>query len=46
MARAHAVAGNRDEALEWRDRAREAVVTIPNGEDREPIEADIATLPL
>ena len=46
MARAHAVAGDRDAALEWRDRAREAVAAIPETEDREPVERDLATLPL
>ena len=46
MARAHAVAGDRGAALEWRDRAREAVAAIPEAEDREPIEGDLATLPL
>jgi len=46
MARAHAVAGDRDAALEWRDRAREAIAAIPEAEDREELEGDIATLPL
>ena len=46
MARAHAVAGDRARALEWRDRATEAVAAIPEAEDREIIEGDIATLPL
>lgn len=46
MARAHAVAGDRAAALEWRDRARETVAAIPEAEDREPIEGDLATLPL
>ena len=46
MARASAVAGDRTAALEWRERAREAVAGITGAEDREIIEGDIATLPL
>jgi hypothetical protein len=46
MARALAVAGDRAAALEWRDRAREAVAAIVEPGDREIIEGDIATLPL
>jgi len=46
MARAHAVAGDRAAALEWRDRAREAAAAIAEPHDREIIEGDLATLPL
>ena len=46
MARAHAVAGDRAAALEWRDRARAAVAGIAEAHDREIIEGDLATLPL
>jgi DNA-binding transcriptional MerR regulator len=46
LARAHAIAGDRAAALEWRDRAREALAGISEAEDREIIEGDIATLPL
>jgi hypothetical protein len=46
MARAHAVAGDRPRAEEWRGRARTAVAAIEDKDDREQIEQDIATLPL
>ena len=46
MARAHAVAGDITIATSWRDRAREALAAIPDADDREVIEGDLATLPL
>jgi DNA-binding transcriptional MerR regulator len=46
LARAHAVAGSREEAEAWRSRAREAVAAIAGAEDRELIEGDLATIPL
>jgi DNA-binding transcriptional MerR regulator len=46
MARALAVAGDRAAAEGWRDRAKAAVAAIEDADDREPIEQDIATLPL
>jgi hypothetical protein len=46
MARAHVVAGDRAIALEWRDRAREALAGIVEPEDRQTLEADLASLPL
>lgn len=44
LARAHAVAGSRHEAEAWQARAREALATVPDAEDRELIESDLATL--
>ena len=46
MARAAAVAGDRDAAIAWRDRARAGLAGIADIEDREHIEGDLATLPL
>ena len=46
LARAHAVAGDAAEAEAWRGRAREALADVADAEDREPIEGDLATLPL
>jgi DNA-binding transcriptional MerR regulator len=46
MARSHAVAGDIAAATSWRDRAREALAAIPDADDREVIEGDLATLPL
>jgi DNA-binding transcriptional MerR regulator len=46
LARAHAVAGDTATALAWRDRAREALAAVPDTDDREIIEGDLATLPL
>lgn len=46
MARAHAVAGDRPAAEEWRARARAAVAAIADPEDRQIIEQDLATLPM
>ena len=45
LARAHAVAGQRDEADAWQSRARESLARVADAEDREPIEGDLATLP-
>jgi DNA-binding transcriptional MerR regulator len=46
MARAHAIAGDIAAATSWRDRAREALASISEADDREVIEGDLATLPL
>jgi len=46
LARALAVAGDRTEAEAWRARAREALTSVAEAEDRELIEGDLATLPL
>jgi len=46
MARALAVAGDREAAEDWRARARAAVAAIADEEDRQLIEQDLATLPL
>lgn len=46
MARANAVVGDRAAALEWRERAREALAGIAEAGDREVIEGDLGTLPL
>jgi hypothetical protein len=45
LARANAVAGQRDEADAWRSRAREGLAQVADAEDRELIEGDLATLP-
>jgi hypothetical protein len=44
LARAYSVAGDRKERDAWLSRAREAVKSIKNEEDREPIEADLKTV--
>jgi len=46
MARALAVSGDRAGAEAWREKARTAVATIEDADDRGQIEQDIATLPL
>jgi DNA-binding transcriptional MerR regulator len=46
MSRASAAAGDRTNAQAWRDRAKAALEQIENPADREPIEQDIATLPI
>lgn len=46
LARAHAVAGDRDAAVAWRTRSREALADVADADDREQIERDLATLPL
>ena len=45
LARAHAVAGNRDESHGWRDRARAAAAGIGDAEDRELLLTDLADIP-
>jgi len=45
-ARAAAVAGNRDEAIAWGDKARAALADISDPGDREVIEGDLATVPI
>ena len=44
LARAYAVAGDRDEARRWRDRAIEALDAVDDPEDRAVVEGDIASL--
>jgi hypothetical protein len=46
MARALAVAGDRQAAAEWKAKAALALEAIPDSEDRTPIEGDLATLPV
>jgi hypothetical protein len=46
LARASTVAGDAREAEAWLARAREAVAKISDPEDREVIEADLASLPV
>jgi hypothetical protein len=44
LARAHALAGDADEARRHADRARELAAGVAGAEDREHLEADLATL--
>lgn len=44
LARAHALAGDADEARRHADRARELASGVAGAEDREHLEADLATL--
>jgi hypothetical protein len=44
LARAHSVAGNRAETRTWLAMANEALKTIPDPDDRRPIEEDLATI--
>jgi len=44
LARAHALAGNADEARRHADRARELAARVAGDEDREHLDADLATL--
>ena len=46
MSRALAVSGDRAGAGEWKARAAAALAQVADPEDREQIEADLATLPL
>jgi DNA-binding transcriptional MerR regulator len=45
MSRASLVAGDHAAARSWKDRATSALADIADPDDREPIEADLATLP-
>ena len=45
MARASAVAGDREAAADWAARARAALAGVADPEDRELIEGDLATIP-
>ena len=45
MSRASLVAGDDDAARDWKARGISALGDIPDPDDREPIEADLATLP-
>jgi hypothetical protein len=44
LARAYSVAGNRDESRQWIAKAREALKSIPDEDDRKTIEADLKTI--
>jgi hypothetical protein len=44
LARAYSVAGNKDEKKAWLARAREALKSVANPEDRQPIEDDLKTI--
>jgi hypothetical protein len=46
LARAHAVAGDRAEAVDWKRRAEAAAAELAEPEEREIVEGDIATLPV
>jgi DNA-binding transcriptional MerR regulator len=46
LARSYAAAGERDEANAWAVRARDALATVADREDRELIEGDLNTIPL
>jgi hypothetical protein len=39
-------AGDRDQAVAWRDRARAALERVADPADREVVEGDLATIPL
>ena len=45
LARAHAVAGNAEESRHWLARAGEAATEVADGEDRELLLSDLATVP-
>jgi hypothetical protein len=45
LARAHALAGDRDEAERWAIRGREAAAAIRDEDDRELVLTDLATIP-
>jgi DNA-binding transcriptional MerR regulator len=44
MARAYLAAGDRRTAAQWKARAVEALANVPDADDREPIEQDLATI--
>jgi hypothetical protein len=46
MARASSVAGDRAEASRWLALARESLAKVSDAEDRDPIEQDLATIPI
>jgi ATP/maltotriose-dependent transcriptional regulator MalT len=46
LARAHAVAGDRAAAAEWKARAEATAAGIDEAEERQVVEGDIATLPV
>jgi hypothetical protein len=46
LARAHAVAGEPDEARKWLDLARQTGSEIAEDDDRELLMSDLATIPL
>ncbi len=45
LARAHAVAGDTDQARDWADQAREAAADIRDDDDRQLLLSDVATIP-
>ena len=44
LSRSYSVAGNKDEKKAWLARAREALKSVANPEDRQPIEDDLKTI--
>jgi DNA-binding transcriptional MerR regulator len=46
LARAYAVAGDRAAAQEWKEKAVSRLAEVPDADDREIVENDLATLPL
>ncbi len=44
LARAYALAGSKGEKNAWLDRAREALKSVPDPDEREPIEADLRSI--
>jgi len=46
IARAHAVAGNSDEARQWQLRGLSLVHDVADDEDREILAADLASVPI
>jgi hypothetical protein len=46
LARAHAVAGNAEESRHWLERARKAAAEVADGDDRELLLSDLATVPV
>jgi DNA-binding transcriptional MerR regulator len=46
LARAHAVAGDADEAARWLEQARNAAAAVAEDDDRELVLADLETIPL
>jgi hypothetical protein len=44
LARAYSVAGDRGESRRWIAKARQALKSVPNEDDRKTIEADLKTI--
>lgn len=45
LARAYAVAGDRDESARWLEQARSAAADVAESDDRELLRSDLATIP-